>query len=710
MDDPISTSTVTVLFCDLTASTARLTRLGDNEGDVFRHELFGRLHSCVGESAGKVVKHLGDGLMVVFERSTVGALACARLMHRCVDDLDIDDPVRLRIGISVGEVVEEDGDWFGTPVVEAARLCDLAEPGQTLVPHLLVGLVGSRASAFRFDAVGEVLLKGFSLPLAVVKVNDADSATNGDQESPLVVAAEPQDRARSRRTMAVRGAGALLAIVVAGTFIGVKVGGSSDPKSKSLSSGDSSEQSRSSLLRPKEYKPVLEPAKCGSSSAVASGVKCSELVVPVSRSEPDGPKLRLPVAALEGPAGSTLDPVIVIDFNDPITRTSMNQVADIYVLSIRGFSGEEGKKLQCPAMKATWREALTKSPADPVAIESKVDAARTCAGVLREAGLSLESINLKQVALDIRDLVIALGVNHVSIAAGGYLTPAATAFANSHPDAVSSMILSNPTPPGNSLLAEPVESLASALELLNSRCSQDDECVNSFGDLRAIFDARSQALAANPVHVTTLGLDGAETFDVLLDDRRLASSLKVSLAISERIALVPQAMVDASDDLIAAAGIVDELRTYVTEDSFGPSYLSMTCSYDKLATRLSEIGSRTMQPFSGASDPALPELCSAWNVPSVAEDLSAPLRVGAPVLLIQGGFSLSGVNHWAERMATELTQARLVRFPTLSEDVAYSPPGCLRKLKNEFLERPGAELKTKECEEASPPIDFVGRR
>src|SRR6185369_12583341 len=86
-----------------------------------------------------------------------------------VELLDDDDPPRLRAGISAGEVAREDDDWFGTPVVEAARLCAAADAGQTLVTEVVRALVGSRGG-HHFRSVGALDLKGLAdrLPAAAV--------------------------------------------------------------------------------------------------------------------------------------------------------------------------------------------------------------------------------------------------------------------------------------------------------------------------------------------------------------------------------------------------------------------------------------------------------------------------------------------------------------------------------------------------------------
>ncbi len=71
--------------------------------------------------------------MVVFG-SVSAALSCAVTMQQGVerDNRSREHPVGLRVGLSGGEVSREDDDYFGDPVVEAARLCALCDAGHVL--------------------------------------------------------------------------------------------------------------------------------------------------------------------------------------------------------------------------------------------------------------------------------------------------------------------------------------------------------------------------------------------------------------------------------------------------------------------------------------------------------------------------------------------------------------------------------------------------
>src|SRR4029077_16014463 len=95
-------------------------------------------------SGGTEVKNLGDGLMVMYSspsRALAGAAGVQQAIER--HNRSADEPLGVRVGMSVGEAVEEDGDYFGDPVVEAARLCAAAEGGQILAAGL-VRLVAAR--------------------------------------------------------------------------------------------------------------------------------------------------------------------------------------------------------------------------------------------------------------------------------------------------------------------------------------------------------------------------------------------------------------------------------------------------------------------------------------------------------------------------------------------------------------------------------------
>ena len=75
----------------------------------------------------------------------------------------------VRIGLNVGEPIRDEGDYFGTPVVIAKRLCDAGAPGQILASELVRALIGTRGG-FAYRALGAVPLKGVADPVAACEV------------------------------------------------------------------------------------------------------------------------------------------------------------------------------------------------------------------------------------------------------------------------------------------------------------------------------------------------------------------------------------------------------------------------------------------------------------------------------------------------------------------------------------------------------------
>ena len=162
--------TATFVFTDLVGSTALGSRLGPVRAEEIRGVHFGLLRGAVEATGGTEVKNLGDGLMVMFT-SAGRALSCAVAMQQAVEVHNRREEVSLsiRVGVSAGEATEVDGDYFGDPVIEAARLCALAAADQILATEVVVALVGRGATQV-LRGVGDLALKGIPVPVACVEV------------------------------------------------------------------------------------------------------------------------------------------------------------------------------------------------------------------------------------------------------------------------------------------------------------------------------------------------------------------------------------------------------------------------------------------------------------------------------------------------------------------------------------------------------------
>jgi adenylate cyclase len=149
----------TIVFTDLEG----FTQFTADAGDEAANQLITEHHRVVGpvvrSRGGRVVKRIGDGLMLSFPEPEAGVLAALELLDTAPE------PLRLRAGVHVGEAVTSRNDVIGHVVNVAARVTESAKGGQVLVTaevrDAAAGLRGvrfGRARSRSFKGVNERVL------------------------------------------------------------------------------------------------------------------------------------------------------------------------------------------------------------------------------------------------------------------------------------------------------------------------------------------------------------------------------------------------------------------------------------------------------------------------------------------------------------------------------------------------------------------------
>ena len=132
------------------------------------------LQPLVGKHHGRVVKLLGDGVLIEFA-SVVDAVGCSVVLQEGMEaanaGLPEDRRMVLRIGISLGDVMVEGSDLYGDGVNIAARLESLAEPGSVYVSQTVFSQVRGKLP-LEFEDLGERSLKNME-PVRVYQVRSA---------------------------------------------------------------------------------------------------------------------------------------------------------------------------------------------------------------------------------------------------------------------------------------------------------------------------------------------------------------------------------------------------------------------------------------------------------------------------------------------------------------------------------------------------------
>lgn len=137
------------------------------------------LEPLITEHRGRIVKLMGDGLLVEFA-SAVDSVVCAMAWQEKVAtheaDGDRDKGLRFRIGINLGDVIVEGGDLHGDGVNIAARLEGLAEPGGICLSGDAYRQVKGKTEA-EFEDMGDLALKNVAEPVRVYRIATSRSST-----------------------------------------------------------------------------------------------------------------------------------------------------------------------------------------------------------------------------------------------------------------------------------------------------------------------------------------------------------------------------------------------------------------------------------------------------------------------------------------------------------------------------------------------------
>jgi class 3 adenylate cyclase/tetratricopeptide (TPR) repeat protein len=187
---------VTVLFCDVTGSTALGERLDPESLRRVLARYFEVARVAVNRHGGVVEKFIGDAVMAIFGvprvheddalRAVRAALELRRSLTPLNEELERDYGTKLavRIGVNTGEVVTgtEERLATGDAVNVAARLEQAAQPDDILIGHETLRLLRAAVSV---ETLPPLDLKGKSEPLTAYRLLSLDSART-EHVRPLV--------------------------------------------------------------------------------------------------------------------------------------------------------------------------------------------------------------------------------------------------------------------------------------------------------------------------------------------------------------------------------------------------------------------------------------------------------------------------------------------------------------------------------------------
>jgi len=150
-----------IVFLDISGYTRLTEELGDEASAAMPMRLATLVQDAALRHSGRTVKWIGDGVELYFRRP-LDAVRCSLELRDRIPEADLPGT---HVGINAGQVVYENGDFYGRTVNIAARIAAHAEQGQVLVSEDVVS--HAPGDSLRFRRVGPVSFKGVARDVVV---------------------------------------------------------------------------------------------------------------------------------------------------------------------------------------------------------------------------------------------------------------------------------------------------------------------------------------------------------------------------------------------------------------------------------------------------------------------------------------------------------------------------------------------------------------
>ena len=163
------------LVAILHADVVGYSRLASEDEDATHHRLRASLDlisKSVTSYHGRIINYAGDAALAMFE-AVLDAVSCAAAIQRDLAILNQEVPddrkVLFRIGVNLGDVIEDSGDIYGDGVNIAARIESLADPGGICISDAVRAAVGKKLG-LDYEDMGEQKVKNIPEPVRTYKI------------------------------------------------------------------------------------------------------------------------------------------------------------------------------------------------------------------------------------------------------------------------------------------------------------------------------------------------------------------------------------------------------------------------------------------------------------------------------------------------------------------------------------------------------------
>lgn len=159
-----------IVFTDIVGFT-ELTELHGDDAAVVLVDHQAELARSVLRPGARIVKELGDGLLMWFERPDDALVATLDLQDRIAARPPANGlPMWVRTAVHWGAPKRRGDDIIGHDVNLTSRVTGLAGPGEVLCTAAVVAAIDALPTGVAVDGLGEMFVKGVAEPVPVFRV------------------------------------------------------------------------------------------------------------------------------------------------------------------------------------------------------------------------------------------------------------------------------------------------------------------------------------------------------------------------------------------------------------------------------------------------------------------------------------------------------------------------------------------------------------
>ena len=206
-----------VMFIDI-VGYSRMMSQDEEETLKILHDFSSILEPIINKYEGNILKRIGDGLFCEFStalKSVKSGLAIHQALEVYNREAGNKFNIKVRIGIHLGDVVQEGGDLLGDGVNVAARIEKICRPGGICVSESIFSALGGH-SQFQIVSLGHQPLKNIKYAPHLYQILTGHEVKSGDP--PESIAQKESKKSRDKNPKPVK-KNRFLLIVITGILL-----------------------------------------------------------------------------------------------------------------------------------------------------------------------------------------------------------------------------------------------------------------------------------------------------------------------------------------------------------------------------------------------------------------------------------------------------------------------------------------------------------